>query len=185
MGRLTPIVPPGENEPVELRVKPKVCEACGGKFIPVKGWTKYCPFCRRLPQKQREAMRDARALHPEEEKDSVMVYVDENLKKKEKEMGKVKTNGPFEDVPQVTMCEEDFAPLTVTVTPEEIAEEVADQVSVEPAQSEPEAPKPDLAALLSEQLGAEVLPFDAVEDVEIYVGTNRIFRGYAIGRAPK
>ena len=93
---------------------------------------------------------------------------------------------PFEaDVPQVTMSEADFEPLTVTVTPEEIAEEVAERVTIaEEPKDRPQIIK-GLASLLSESLGVEVLPFDAVEDVEIYVGTNRIFRGYAIGRPSK
>ena len=152
MGRLTPIVLPGENEEIELKVKPRVCEMCGGKYIPHGPRQKYCPACRQAMGK---------------EKKGAKTKIERDM---EHAFGKKEGSDPFEAV-------------TVTVTPEEISEEVAEQVTIaEEPKDRPQIIK-GLASLLGEQLGVEVLPFEEVEDVEIYVGTNRIFRGYAIGRS--
>lgn len=171
MAGLKPIVPAGENEEVKLRVPPKKCAACGGKFIPHGKTSIYCPTCKKLPQTRREAMRDKRLLHPEEDTSEVKVYIDESLKKKKETIMK-NEHDPFE-------------PVTVTVTPEQIAEEMADQVTIAEEPVGRQQIIKSLASLLSESLGVEVLPFDEVEDIEIYVGTNRIFHGYAIARASK
>lgn len=41
----------GIDAPVKLKHKPKVCERCGGKYIPTGNSQKYCQECRRQIQK--------------------------------------------------------------------------------------------------------------------------------------
>jgi len=75
-----PVVLEGENAPVKLKVPPRECAACGGKFIPHGKNTKYCPECRKLPQAQREAMREDRKAKLEaglaEDPGKVVTYID-------------------------------------------------------------------------------------------------------------
>lgn len=154
MARIVPIVPDGENEPVKLRVAPKICKSCGGKYIPTSNRQVYCQECRKAIGKQKTG-------------------------------GKTKMERDLEHAFGTKEETRPFEPVTVTVTPEEIAEEMADKVTIAKEPADRQQIVKGLASLLSESLGVEVLPFDAVEDLEIYVGKNRIFHGYAIGRASK
>ncbi len=79
---------PYVDSPVVLKIPPKKCAACGGKFIPHGRNTIYCPECRKLPQKRREAMKAEREkMDPQSDPGEVRAYVDPALvRKKEKAM---------------------------------------------------------------------------------------------------
>lgn len=66
--------------PIKLKIKPKKCEVCGGKFVPNGGNHRYCPTCKKLTPEEREEKRKMK----KEEKDlaEVKVYKDEKLIKK-------------------------------------------------------------------------------------------------------
>jgi len=107
-----------DSGPVVLKVPPKYCAACGGKFIPHGKNTKYCPMCRRLPQARREAMRDARILDSVDEgKPEAVVYIDETKKRKQEET--MKGTKEVEKKPDP----EDFTPIEAA--PVDELEEIA------------------------------------------------------------
>lgn len=43
------------DELVELKIKPKECVLCGGKYIPTGPGAKFCPKCRQMTKKKRDA----------------------------------------------------------------------------------------------------------------------------------
>lgn len=147
MGKIKPIIPQGEEKPVKLRVPPKECKACGGKFIPVKGWTQYCPACRRLPQKKREAMRDARELHPEMPKEDVKVYIDESLKKAAAE--------PSDPIQEEEDMKKTFEPIEAKPV-----EELEEIVQSAPAAKPKDAFLDALLKLIHDQFGVDLIPAD-------------------------
>ena len=112
-----------EDEAVEspLPVPPKRCAACGGKFIPIARNGVYCPECRKLPQRTREAMRAERTKKLEaggiDEADGVITYIDparikteQRMTEKEREtlarIRKGKEKKMTEDLRMVTMAAE-------------------------------------------------------------------------------
>lgn len=65
MARMKTVVDPCAEEPVELKIKPKICEVCGGKYIPTSNHQKYCPVCRDNEKKKQALKKSKRKLDHE------------------------------------------------------------------------------------------------------------------------
>lgn len=77
----------GDAGPIKLKVPPKKCAACGGKFIPASGRQKYCPECRKLSPEEREK------VVKKEYNSEVTSYVDESLIRKKPEPAPAQETG--------------------------------------------------------------------------------------------
>lgn len=145
-----------------LKATTKACERCGGLFVPTGNRQKYCPACRAAMNdlSEKKAARDLEAAF-----------------------------GPKESAPgfDVTVCEDDlneatFQPVTVSVTPEEIAEEIADQVHVEtepPAQSVPHEPVSFILDVLEAWYDMKLIPAEELTPYKVTAGEDILFDGYA------
>ena len=77
------------------------------------------------------------------------------------------------------LSESTFQPVTVSVTPEQIAEEVADQVNVEPAQSAQREPVSVILDTLEAWLGVQLIPEEDLTPYQVTAGDEILFNGYA------
>lgn len=146
-----------------LKSTTKTCERCGGLFVPTGNRQKYCPACR-AAMNDLSAQKAARDL--------------------EVAFGTKKSAPGFD----VTVCEDDlneatFQPVTVSVTPEQIAEEAADQVNVEPAQSAQREPVSVILDALEAWRGVQLIPEEDLTPYQVTAGDEILFKGYAWKRS--
>ncbi len=140
--RLVPFDPmAGDQGPVRLRIPPRECEACGGKFIPTGNRQKYCPNCSRMSPKEREAVRKMHGSPSSE----VVTYIDESLKKAAAE--------PSDPIREEENMKETFEPIEAK--PVEELEEIKDVT-----QSAPNAFLDALLQLIRREYGVDLIPAD-------------------------
>lgn len=60
--------------PVKLKVPPKECVLCGGKYIPTNNRQKYCPDCRELKQQEHDKIDRHKRLVKAREPGEVVSY---------------------------------------------------------------------------------------------------------------
>lgn len=62
------------DEPVKLKIPPKECVLCGGKYIPTNNRQKYCPACRELKQQEHDKIDRHKRLAKARETGKVITY---------------------------------------------------------------------------------------------------------------
>ena len=60
--------------PVKLKIPPKECVLCGGKYIPTNNRQKYCPACRELKQQEHDKIDRHKRLAKARETGKVITY---------------------------------------------------------------------------------------------------------------
>lgn len=171
-GRINPAML--DNGPIELRIPPKECAACGGRFIPHGKNTKYCPSCRKLPQAQREAMRDARILDSVNAgKPDVVTYIDKSrIKKKEKPVEKEAKKEQKQEAKKEPALAEDLQrpPLPDGWMEQQKAMAEEDQQEDPSAKAARDVLLKKMMIFIQEQFGVHLLVLEDVVLVQISVG---------------
>lgn len=62
------------DSPVKLKIQPKECVLCGGKYIPTNNRQKYCPACRELKKEEHDKIDRHKRLAKAREPGEVVSY---------------------------------------------------------------------------------------------------------------
>lgn len=62
------------DSPVKLKIQPKECVLCGGKYIPTNNRQKYCPACRELKKEEHDKIDRHKRLVKAREPGEVVLY---------------------------------------------------------------------------------------------------------------
>ena len=76
-----PVIPEGEAMDTKLKIQPKICEKCGGKYIPTNNRQKQCPQCRALERKEHDRIDRHKRLAKARQPGEVVTYKIEPPKK--------------------------------------------------------------------------------------------------------